>query len=164
MNSSAKFSNKVGAIRKFITTSNLYWDSFDFANVKEMFFSEEELPRCTVTKNDILVCEGGAYYGRTAIWNYDYDMCFQNHIHRLRSYVKVEEKYFYYVFRLYRETGMMKSKGTAMPGLSSKALHELTIPLPPLAEQKRIVAKIEELMPLVNRYEKALDEFDSKRR
>ena len=151
MNSSAKFSHKVGAIRKFITTSNLYWGSFDFANVKEMFFSEEELPRCTVTKNDILVCEGGAYYGRTAIWNYDYDMCFQNHIHRLRSYVKVEEKYFYYVFRLYRETGMMKSQGTAMPGLSSKVLHELTIPLPPLAEQKRIVAKLEELLPLCER-------------
>ena len=151
MNSSAKFSHKVGAIRKFITTSNLYWGSFDFANVKEMFFSEEELPRCTVTKNDILVCEGGAYYGRTAIWNYDYDMCFQNHIHRLRSYVKVEEKYFYYVFRLYRESGMMKSQGTAMPGLSSKVLHELTIPLPPLAEQKRIVAKLEELLPLCER-------------
>jgi type I restriction enzyme S subunit len=45
-----------------------------------------------------------------------------------------------------------------------KFLKNKPIPLPPLAEQKRIVAKIEELMPLVDRYEKALDEVDSKRR
>ena len=38
MNSSAKKVNKTGAKRKFITTSNLYWNSFDFSSVKEMFF------------------------------------------------------------------------------------------------------------------------------
>ena len=87
MNSSAKEINKTGSIRKFITTSNLYWNEFDFTNVKEMFFSDEELPRCTVTKGDILINEGGAYFGRTAIWNYDYDICFQNHVHRDRTSV-----------------------------------------------------------------------------
>ena len=72
MNSSAKASNKAGSIRKFITTSNLYWNSFDFTTVKEMFFSDDDLARCTATKNDILMCEGGAYYGRTAIWPYNH--------------------------------------------------------------------------------------------
>ncbi len=138
-------------IRKFITTSNLYWNSFDFTSVKEMFFSDDELDRCTATKGDILMCEGGAYYGRTAIWNLDYDICFQNHIHRLRAYVPISQEYFYYVFYLYRNTGMMSPKGTAMPGLSSVALHGLVVPLPPLAEQKRIVAKLEELLPLCER-------------
>lgn len=151
MNSSAKATGKKGAIRKFITTSNLYWNRFDFTSVKEMFFSDDELERCTATKNDILMCEGGAYYGRTAIWNYDYDICFQNHIHRLRAFAPISEKYIYYVFYFYRNNGMMQSKGTAMPGLSSVVLHNLIIPLPPLAEQKRIVAKIEELLPLCER-------------
>ena len=63
MNSSAKKVNKTGAKRKFITTSNLYWNSFDFSSVKEMFFSDDELERCTVRKGDLLMCEGGAYYG-----------------------------------------------------------------------------------------------------
>lgn len=165
MNSSAKATNKKGAIRKFITTSNLYWNSFDFTSVKEMFFSDDELDRCTATKNDILMCEGGAYYGRTAIWNYDYDICFQNHIHRLRAYAPIVEQYFYYVFYFYRNNGMMLSKGTAMPGLSSVVLHNLILPLPPLAEQKRIVAKIEELLPLIDRYEKAwtrLEDFNKR--
>lgn len=151
MNASAKKVDKPGAIRKFITTSNLYWDSFNFETVKEMFFSDDELARCTATKKDILMCEGGAYYGRTAIWNYDYDICFQNHIHRLRAYAEIEERFFYYVFRFYRETGMMQSQGTAMPGLSSVVLHNMLIPLPPLAEQKRIVAKLEEILPLCER-------------
>lgn len=151
MNSSAKQVNKKGSVRKFITTSNLYWNRFDLSSIKEMFFSDDELARCTATKRDILMCEGGAYFGRTAIWNYDYDICFQNHVHRLRPYVKIKEEFFYYLFYFYRTTGLMKSKGTAMPGLSSVALHSLVIPLPPLTEQERIVSKIEELLPCVEK-------------
>lgn len=151
MNSSAKKVDKAGSIRKFITTSNLYWNSFDFSSVKEMFFSDDELERCTVTKGDLLMCEGGAYYGRTAIWNYDYDICFQNHIHRLRSYKPVELMFFYHLFYFYRSMNMMKAKGTAMPGLSSQTLRQMPVPLPPLAEQKRIVEKLEQLLPLFER-------------
>ena len=148
MNSSAKKVNKAGAKRKFITTSNLYWNSFDFSSVKEMFFSDDELERCTVRKGDLLMCEGGAYYGRTAIWNYDYDICFQNNIHRLRSYKPVELLFFYHLFYFYKSMNMMKAKGTAMPGLSSQTLHQMVLPLPPLSEQKRIVEKLERLLPL----------------
>lgn len=165
MNSSAKKVKKSGFIRKFITTSNLYWNSFDFSSVKEMFFSDNELERCTVTKGDLLMCEGGAYFGRTAIWDYDYDVCFQNHIHRLRPYGSVELLFFYYLFYFYKTTNMMKAQGTAMPGLSSQVLHIMVIPLPPLAEQKRIVAKIEELLPYIDRYEQAwskLEQFNSR--
>lgn len=150
MNASAKKVDKPGAIRKFITTSNVYWNTLDLESVKEMFFSDDELERCTITKGDLLMCEGGAYYGRTAIWSYDYDICFQNHVHRLRPYLNLDLLYFYYVFYFYRNTGMMQSKGTAMPGLSSIVLHEMIVPLPPLEEQRRIVAKIEELLPLCN--------------
>ncbi|MGN0757858.1 MAG: restriction endonuclease subunit S [Candidatus Ventricola sp.] len=151
MNSSAKQTAKKGSVRKFITTSNLYWNTFDLLSVKEMFFSDDELARCTATKNDLLMCEGGAYFGRTAIWSYDYDVCFQNHIHRLRPYCEVCQKFYYYIFFFYKNMNMMKAKGTAMPGLSSVVLHEMVVPLPPLAEQKRIVARLEEILPLCER-------------
>ena len=151
MNSTAKKVDKPGDIRRFITTSNLYWNSFDFSSVKEMFFSDDELERCTVTKGDLLMCEGGAYYGRTAIWNYDYDICFQNHVHRLRPYKVVELLFFYHLFFFYKSMNMMNAKGTAMPGLSSQTLHQMVIPLPPLTNQKQIVAKVEKLLSLCER-------------
>lgn len=161
MNSSVKKVDKPGAIRPFITTSNVYWNSFDFSTVKEMFFSNDEVERCTVTKGDLLMCEGGAYFGRTAIWSYDYDICFQNHIHRLRPYQEIDLMFYYYVFFFYKSMNMMKAKGTAMPGLSSITLHQMIIPLPPLTEQKRIVTKIEELLPFVDRYAVAYDKLEA---
>ena len=137
-------------MKDYLTTSNVYWNKFDFTVIKQMSFKESELDKCTVTKGDLLVCEGGDI-GRSAIWNYDYDICFQNHVHRLRPYKAVELRFFYHLFYFYKSMNMMNAKGTAMPGLSSQTLHQMVVPLPPLSEQKRIVAKIEELLPLCER-------------
>lgn len=55
--------------------------------------------------------------------------------------------------------------GVKMPRVGTDTMISLLVPLPPIAEQKRIVAKIEELLPLIDRYEKAwsqLEEFNKK--
>lgn len=148
-----------GVVRKFITTSNLYWNRFELSKVKEMPFTEQELERCTVQKGDLLVCEGGDC-GRAAIWNYEEEVCIQNHVHRLRPYREVSTEYYYYLFYLYKFTGRLKGHGVAIQGLSSEAIHKVLCPLPPLAEQKRIVAKIEELLPYLSRYEKAWNRLE----
>ena len=81
-------SKQEGKFKKYITTSNVYWNYFQLNEVREMRFNDDEIQKCTVTKGDLLVCEGGDI-GRAAIWNYDYDICIQNHIHRLRAYSEV---------------------------------------------------------------------------
>ena len=153
-----------GTIRKFITTSNLYWGEFDFTKVKEMPFTDAELERCTVKKGDLLVCEGGDC-GRSAVWDYDEEVCIQNHVHRLRPYRDVNIYYFYYLFYLYKNTGRLRGRGVAIQGLSNEAIHKVVLPLAPLEEQHRIVAKIEELLPYVDRYAAAyekLEQFNAK--
>ncbi len=153
-----------GTIRKFITTSNLYWGEFDFTKVKEMPFTDTELERCTAKKGDLLVCEGGDC-GRSAVWDYDEEVCIQNHVHRLRPYRDVNIYYFYYLFYLYKNTGRLRGRGVAIQGLSNEAIHKVVLPLAPLEEQHRIVAKIEELLPYVDRYAAAyekLEQFNAK--
>lgn len=153
-----------GIIRKFITTSNLYWGEFDFTKVKEMPFTDTELERCTVKRGDLLVCEGGDC-GRSAVWDYDEEVCIQNHVHRLRPYRDVNIYYFYYLFYLYKNTGRLRGRGVAIQGLSNEAIHKVVLPLAPLEEQHRIVAKIEELLPYVDCYAAAyekLEQFNAK--
>ena len=149
---------KIGSLQKYITTSNLYWNKFVLDSLKEMYFTDEELKNCSARKGDLLVCEGGAGYGRSAIWPYDYDICLQNHVHRLRPYVKGVCQYIYYLIYFLKESYRLLSVGTAMPGLSANRLKEIIVPLPPLAEQHRIVAKLEEILPLVDEYGKAQEE------
>ena len=157
-------SDKSGNPYEYITTSNVYWNRFELEKLKTMLFTDAEIEKCTVQKGDLLVLEGGDC-GRAAIWNYDFPMRIQNHIHRLRPYAEVCIEYFYHIFYLYKNAGLINGKGIAIQGLSANALHSLIVPLPPLAEQKRIVAKIEELLPYIDRYEKAwsrLEDFNKR--
>ena len=154
-------SNKAGGTpQKFITTSNLYWGYFVLDNVKVMNFTDEEIKTCSATKGDLLVCEGGAGYGRSAIWNEDYDICLQNHVHRLRPCISGLCEYVYHFMYLLKESNNLTSVGTAMPGLSANRLKGLLLPLPPLSEQRRIVTKLAELLSQIDKYSKVQNQLD----
>ena len=73
--------------------------------------------------------------------------------------------FLFYWFQTYENVFVKQSTGTTFKAISADIINNQPIPLPPLAEQKRIVAKIEELLPLIDRYEKAwsrLEEFNKR--
>ncbi len=135
---------QVGDELRYITTSNLYWDRFDLSVVRTMPFTEAEKEKCRAIKGDLLVCEGGDI-GRAAIWPYDYDIMIQNHIHRLRPKFDISVRFFYYIFLLYKQTGLIGGKGIAILGLSSRELGNMVVPVPPIEEQHRIALAIDTL-------------------
>ena len=151
-----KSDSQEGLLKPYLTTSNVYWNCFDFTEVKEMYFKESELEKCTITKGDLLICEGGDI-GRAAIWNYDYDMCIQNHIHRLRAKGDVCQILYLYILMLYKWKDKIHGKGIGLQGLSSGLLDKLVVPLPPYNEQLRIVKRIEELFAVLDEIQKSIE-------
>ncbi len=138
-------SRNSGFLHKYITTSNLYWDSFILDNLKEMPFEENELEKYSAIEGDLLICEGGDG-GRSAIWDKEYPICFQNHIHRVRPFSGIRSKYIYFFMFYSSLNGYINyyKKGIGIQSLSGNSLSSIKLPLPPISEQKRIVKKIEE--------------------
>lgn len=80
-------------------------------------------------------------------------------------YEGMHNKYLFYYLMSMRRSYIGMAEGGAQPNISKEKIVNSLIPLPPLAEQKRIVAKIEELIPLVDRYAAAyekLEQFNAK--
>lgn len=149
-------SNQDGQEYEYITTSNVYWDRFELDSLKKMFYKDSEIDKCKVVKGDLLVCEGGDV-GRSAIWNMDFPIMIQNHLHRLRPVSEgILASLYLYLFRLYKEKELIGGKGIALQGFSSNTLHKLVVPCIPKNEQKRIVAKIEKLYSVLDKIEASL--------
>lgn len=141
-----------GVSLTYITTSNVYWNSFELDNLKIMPFTDSEREKCTVKKGDLLVCEGGDI-GRAAIWPFENEIRIQNHLHRLRPYDRIYTKFYYYIMYLYKANGRINGNGIGLQGLSSNALHNIIVPVPPVEEQKRIIDSIDSVLSLIEQIE-----------
>ena len=153
-----------GDYKPYLCSINVYWNGISLEKVKEARFEETELEKYSLKRGDLLICEGGDV-GRSAVWEEDIPMCYQNALHRVRFYHDINPYFYKYLIECYKGIGIINqfSKGVTIKHLVQSSLNAMWLPLPPLAEQKRIVAKIEELLPLVDRYEKAwtkLEEFN----
>ena len=113
--------------------------------------SEEgkEYGRVTPADSVLQVCIGGSI-GKCAL--VDREVTFNQQINSIYPLIS-DSKYVYYVLDSYYFKDYMKenSGGTATPIINRGLWDAIVIPLPPLQEQHRIVAKIEELLPYCDR-------------
>jgi type I restriction enzyme S subunit len=133
--------------KPYLRTDNVHWGRFDLSEIKEMDILPEELGKYLATKGDLLMCEGGAS-GRTAIWNEDYDISFQNHVHRIRpkNSEEISPKYLLYYFEWFIKNGFASDliKGVTISSLSQSGLRSIEVTYPLIEEQLEIVGLLED--------------------
>ena len=154
----------------FITSENVgiyRLTKLDTPKFVESRFNEIE-PRSILRKGDILLNLVGASIGRSAEFGLD-DVANINQAVALIRPISLEEYFLnqYVLHYLNSPTGVDEMLGSrvinAQPNISLTDTRNFLIPLPPIAEQHRIVAKVDELMGLCDRLEASLATADTTR-
>ena len=142
-----------GDYKPYLCSINVYWNGIDLTKVKEARFEENEISKYKLKKGDLLICEGGDV-GRSAIWENDQEMYYQNALHRVRFYGGINPYYFRLLMECYKGNKILdkKSKGMTIKHLVQTALNSIYFPLPPIQEQQRIVDKFQSLIPILEQY------------
>ena len=142
-----------GDYKPYLCSINVYWTGIDLSTIKEARFEERELSKYKLKKGDLLICEGGDV-GRSAIWENEQEMYYQNALHRVRFYGGINPYYFKLLLECYKGNKILdeRSKGMTIKHLVQSALNAIYFPLPPIQEQQRIVDKFQSLLPLLECY------------
>ncbi|MDO4216164.1 MAG: restriction endonuclease subunit S, partial [Bacteroidales bacterium] len=148
-----------------ITSKDFCGNGFDFSKTK--YISREDYlkisERSKVDIGDILYSMIGGNIGNHVIItkeNY-FDMAIKNvALFKQYNYSLIDNKFIAYYLQYITKQLQSNASGGAQPFVALKVFRNLELPLPPLAEQKRIVAKIEELLPLVEEYGNAQEELN----
>ena len=138
---------------------------------KELYISEEEYNEkylhLTLNNGDIVTACSGGSWGKVAIFNSENTIMLNTRTLRMRFWGDICcNKFLYYICQSRFFKKQLQGQLSGMqPNFGYAHYSRIVIPLPPLAEQKRIVAKIEELLPYIDRYERAwskLEQFNSR--
>lgn len=147
----------------YLRVANVKRGEIDITVIKEVSIAENEIDRYTLRENDLLMTEGGDWdkVGRAAIWRAELPICLhQNHVFRARMRSTELTPFWFELYvnspvgRGYFESASKQT--TNLASINMRQVRSCPIPLPPLAEQRRIVAKVDELMALVDALEAQL--------
>lgn len=147
----------------FLTISNITTGRLDFNEIRyvpEDYYGKIDETRKPY-KGDILYTAVGATYGIPVLVDTERRFCFQRHIAILKPSLLISNQYLLYILKSDLVYGQATNAitGTAQPTVPLSGLRPIKVPLPPLAEQKEIVQRVENLFQLADqieqRYQKA---------
>jgi type I restriction enzyme S subunit len=144
---------RIGSMREvpYLRVANVQRGYLDLAEIKTIVAGIDEIEALRLLKGDILFTEGGDRdkLGRGWVWNNEIEDCIhQNHIFRARPHLQLVDPKFvslhgnFFGQKWFSQTG---KQTTNLASINKGVLSRFPVPLPPLIEQRRIVAKIEEL-------------------
>jgi type I restriction enzyme, S subunit len=147
----------------YLRVANVQRGHINVTELERYELTCDELAKWRLNKGDLLIVEGNGSeneIGRCAIWQGQVNDCvYQNHLMRVRP--NVDEQVHYLAMYLNSPVGIGHMKRLAITtsglfNLSVGKIRSIPVPLPPLAEQHRIVAKVEELMALCDQFKAQL--------
>lgn len=143
----------------FLVISNVSGGVLDFSNTrhvsKEYYYNLS--PERIAAQGDILFTVTGSY-GIPVKVDCDVPFCFQRHMALLKLHPCLDLDYTFWLLKspVIKNQCDIEATGTAQKTVGLRSLRNMLVPLPPLAEQKRIVAKLKELLLLCDGLEAVL--------
>lgn len=136
-----------GALYPYLRNTNVQWNRFELDDIKTIRLEDYELDEYRLRSGDLMICEGGEP-GRCAIWREEAsDMYFQKALHRVRALGGVSPEYL--AICLESDANSLRLEqyftGATIKHFAGQELSRYCVPLPPVAEQLRIVARVGEL-------------------
>ena len=136
-------------MRPYVRAANIGWDGLKLDDVKEMNFTDDEMATYQLAPGDLLLGEASgspSEVGKPAIWGDELETCaFQNTLLRVRPRGP-EPRYLLHFFKFQAVSGgfAKRSRGVGIHHLGREALASLDVPLPPIEEQRRIAAVLDQ--------------------
>ena len=131
--------------KPYLRNRDVQWGRINTSDLPVMDFDPKDAGKFLLRPGDVLVCEGGEV-GRSAIWNGQIAECYyQKALHRVRTSPRLLPVFLVYMFEHYARARKFEQhiSGSTIAHLPQEDLRELTVPLPPVFEQKQIVEAIE---------------------